>query len=125
MFAVPQLSEAVAAKLTAIEVAVELSGRFTVILAGTFNVGAMPSATVIVWTSVEKLPAPSVALNVRVIIFGLVALPIPVEVSVTVTTGMLQLSNGGPGGSRLPSSSNTSPRVACDGFAAGTSLKQV
>jgi hypothetical protein len=66
-----------------------------------------------------------VALKVRVMTSGLAAEPAPVLVWVTVTTGAPQLSNGGPGGSGLPCSSSTSPRVACDGLAAGTSLGQV
>ena len=112
------------ASLTTVSHDVAPGPVYAVTSAGAVIVGLTPSMTVMVWTALAELPAPSVAVNVRVMILGLAADPAPLEVSVTVTTGTPQLSTGGPGGSGLPFSSSTTPRVAWFGFAAGTSLGQ-
>jgi hypothetical protein len=76
------------------------------------------------WSSLAVLPAASVAVKVRVMTRGLAVLPEPVCVSVMVTTGTPQLSEGGPG-TGLPLPSKVPAPVACDALAAGTSLRQV
>ena len=100
-----QLSLAVTVKLTAAEhVPV---GALTVMFAGQAMLGGVLSMTVIVCDALAVLPAPSVAVYVRVIISGLAGEPAPpLFDSDTVTVGIPQLSEA----------------VACEESAAGTSL---
>ena len=94
---VPELSEAVAvpsvALLTVVEHAAAPGPVKAVTATGAVIVGAVLSTTVIVCARVAKLPAASVALNVRVMIIGLAGVPAPpLLASSTDRVGVPQLS---------------------------------
>jgi hypothetical protein len=99
---------------------------YNTLSAGAVIVGGVLSMTVMVCVELALLPAASVAVKTREMISGLAAEPAPLLVSLTVTVGVPQLSDGGPGGRGLPFASvRGTPLFACDGSAAGTSLGQV